>query len=315
MGAVTFGELLDQGRGHLDACVTVPDSALREYTVARAAVAAGRMALTWSRLLADVAPYGIAEAITGASLDPAARAAVDAREALRLAAAGLRADGPFSGYAEQEADDAVAGRLAAAGTALAAGRDLLRTHFVTDAQGELLPRSDWSAVITSAPLTWAILEEAARWSQQLGLMSVRLAAAAFADPATPAAVSQRLAEGCRGLLAASAAVASAPRDRPGGSGSAELLHAVPAWFPPERQPPGDAESAAELAGGVAVSAARIRVITRALARGEAWSPAMTADSWRWTATGAAVICNVSEIMLTTLARQHGPSAATSPAAG
>src|ERR1022692_3225856 len=87
MGAVTFGELLDQGRGHLDACVTVPDSALREYTVARAAVAAGRMALTWSRLLADVAPYGIAEAITGASLDPAARAAVDAREALRLAAA------------------------------------------------------------------------------------------------------------------------------------------------------------------------------------------------------------------------------------
>jgi len=306
MGAATFGEVLDRARGHLDACAAVQDSALRGQSVAGAARLIGRAALTLSRYLGDSAPYGVAEAITSGGVDPQARAAVDAREALQLAAACLGAEGPDSGDVGEGAADAMTARLAAAGTALAAGRDLLRTHFTRGADGEVLPRSDWSAVITSAAVTAAVLAEAGRWAQQLGVLTARLAAAAAADAGVPVAVSQRLAEGCRELLAAGVVLAAGRGGVAAGS-DAELLHAIPAWFPPERQLPGDAEPAGELAEGVAVSATRLRVIARASARTAAWSPAMTADSWRWTATGAAVICNVGEIMLTTLAGQPDPS--------
>jgi hypothetical protein len=65
--------------------------------------------------------------------------------------------------------------------------------------------------------------------------------------------------------------------------------------------PHDPETAADLASGLAVSAARLRAIAWATAGQAAQAPVMTADSWRWTATGAAVICHVSELMLTSLA--------------
>jgi len=312
MSTVTFGDVLDRARGHLDACAAVPDSALRGDSLTAAAEMTGRLAATLSRFLADFAPYSMAEAITSDDLDPQVRVAVVAREVLQLASASLRADDAAAGE-RWEGPAGVAAELEAAGTTLAAGRDLLGTHFTTSDSGARLVRTDWSVVIVSAPVTGALLDEVAQWVQQLGLLTARLSAAGAADAAVPAAVSQKLAEGCRGLLAAGAALATERGSRSAAGSDAELLHAIPAGFRPERRAPGDAETAGELAEGVAVSAARLRFIARDAADGATWSPAMTADSWRWTATGAAVICNVSEIMLTTLSRQpdqsrYGPAA-------
>jgi len=86
---------------------------------------------------------------------------------------------------------------------------------------------------------------------------------------------------------------------------AVLLHAVPANAALPRRPPGDGESAGELAGGVAASAARLRVVTWGTAEQAAWSEAMTAESWRWTATGAAVTCHVGQLLLESLAGRPG----------
>jgi hypothetical protein len=307
MGAVTFGEVLDRARGHLDACAAIPDSALRGETIAGAAQVVSRVAVAVSRYLDDIAPYGLAEAIASDGPHTRVQAAVDARETLLLAAAHLRQEFPDSRDAGRGAAETVMAPLIAAGTALVAGRDLLRTHFRRTSDDEMVAASDWSAVITSRPVTAAVLEEAGRWAQQLGVLTARLAAAAAVDRSVPVAVSQRLAEACRELLAAGVILAAGPAGAAAGA-DAELLHAIPIAFPPGRQPPDDTETAAELAAGIAVSAARLRVVTRAVVRTAVWSPAMSADSWRWTATGAAVVCNVSEIMLGRLAGEPDPAA-------
>jgi len=151
MTAATFGDLLGPARGHLGCAAGFPDSVLRGESAVAAAGVTGRLALTLSRYLADIAPYGMAEAITNRSLRPRIGAAVDAREALRMAVAALRAAAAGTHSPGGEPAAPAAAGLAAAGDSLAAGRDLLRTHFATSPDGEWVPRSEWSAVISSAP--------------------------------------------------------------------------------------------------------------------------------------------------------------------
>jgi hypothetical protein len=90
----------------------------------------------------------------------------------------------------------------------------------------------------------------------------------------------------------------------------ELMRAIPVSLPPGRQPPQDAETAGELAGGVAVSAARLRIIAQASGEQAAWSTVLTGESWQWAATGAAVICYLSELMLRSLAESPRVAADT-----
>ena len=64
-------------------------SATSRESITAAATMTGRLAMTLSHYLADIAPYDMAEAITSTELDPQIRAAVQAREALQLAADAL----------------------------------------------------------------------------------------------------------------------------------------------------------------------------------------------------------------------------------
>jgi hypothetical protein len=148
-------------------------------------------------------------------------------------------------------------------------------------------------VITSAPVTRALAAEVTSWSRQLAFLLTRLSLAAETDAAVLAAVRHGLAGGCQCLLTANAAITAGQRSGPATMADASLLHAIPANAALPRQPPGDQETAGELAGGVAASAARLRIVTWGTAEQAAWSEAMTAESWRWTATGAAVTCHVS----------------------
>jgi hypothetical protein len=86
MSAVTFGDLLDRARGHLDAAVGLAGIAQPSESVVAAAWLTGRLALNLSRYLDDIAPYTVAEAIIRTDLERTARAAVDAREAMTMAA-------------------------------------------------------------------------------------------------------------------------------------------------------------------------------------------------------------------------------------
>ncbi|HVB45420.1 MAG TPA: hypothetical protein VNF47_22325 [Streptosporangiaceae bacterium] len=107
------------------------------------------------------------------------------------------------------------------------------------------------------------------------------------------------------MLTACAAITAGECGSPATATDIELLHAIPVNVAPRRQQPRGAESSAGLSQGIAISAGRMRTIAWTTQGEAAWSPAMTADSWQWAATGAAVICHVSGQLLGLLA--EGPA--------
>ncbi|HEV2370621.1 MAG TPA: hypothetical protein VGS19_00510, partial [Streptosporangiaceae bacterium] len=257
-----------------------------------------RLTLTLSRYLRDVAPYDEAEAITSRTLPSWVPAAVDAREALHLAADSLDTGPgpPFSGAASEPADP-LASHLAAAAISLSAGRDLLHTHTGTTAEGALLDRSEWAPVMRSAPVTRAVLEETAHWTARLTMLADMLSAACSARHVSPAPL-----DGARyWLLKATSALQQAKRAYPATGIDTGLLMAIPANAVPGRQPPQPPESITDLAEGMMGSATRLRATAAAMTGQAAWSPAATTDSWKRSATAAAIICHLSEHLLRSVA--------------
>jgi hypothetical protein len=303
MSAATFGDLLTPARRHLQAAADFPGSAVHGDSIAAAARATSRLTRTLSSCLGAVAPHGMAEVITSRELHPQTQAAVTAREALRLADDGLRAAATDGGE-PGAAPDPLTAHLSAAATALAAGQDLLRGHFTTDPHDRWSTRSNWSAVICSNSITRALTAEVANWSQRLAFITTRLSLASQADPALQGPSRQGLAGASHWLLTAGTLLA-AERDDLTIATDTELLHVVPAILGPEplrRQGP---ETADELVQGIAASTARLQVIMRAPAADAVWSTELTADSWRWSATGAAVMSHISELTLNTLGERSG----------
>jgi hypothetical protein len=151
-------------------------------------VAAGlhRLIAVMARYCDDLAPCDEVEASRRGDLHPWERAAVDMGTALHLAAECLSrgAGKPASGEVTV-LEPGRAQHLAAAATALAAGRDLLQTHFDARPGGLVQGRSEWATAITSASVTRALAGEIARWSATLAPFTSRLAAPAAAMAALP----------------------------------------------------------------------------------------------------------------------------------
>ena len=276
------------------------DGGLGEQAAAAAAGEACRRIETLGRYLGDLVPYDEVEALASDEVGAWDQALVDAREALRMAAASLD---PARVAGEQPAAGrcSVAAGLAAAAGSLAAGRDLLGTHFPAGQAGPAL--SEWSAVIGSVPVTRALLEEVVRWSQQLALLTGQWSVAPSAGAAGPMFRPHGMADASRWLLVAAAAIQAGVRGRPVSPSGTGLLMAIPVNGAGRRVPPVAAETDAELCAGIEASAVRLRAVTYGKASLGAWSPSMTAESWRWTATGAAVACHIGEQVLHVLAHQ------------
>jgi hypothetical protein len=305
MTTATFGSLLGPVHARLEAAARF-DHTPAAGSVAAAAQMAGRIARTLTRYLTDIAPYGMAEAITSSALNARSRAVVDAREALRLAEAELHPGEHHYSAQGSGVEDPLVGWLGEAAGLLAAGRDLLRSHFGTDTADGWTVRSDWAAVVDSVPVTRALVASVAGWSQQLSQAIARLSVAAARDRSVPASVHQGLASASHRLVAASALLWAGQRSDPASTADDELLAAIPVNVPAPRDSPREAETAAELAAGVEASAARLRKIAWVSADWPAWSSAMTADSWQWTAAAAAVVCHVSGLMLQAQIDHQGP---------
>jgi hypothetical protein len=301
MTGPVFGDVVGPARVRLEAAARF-DGGLREDSAAAAVCAVRRITGTLSRYLADIVPYHTAETMTSPGLDARTRAVVDAREALRMAAAGLRTRDVGADDAGGGAPEPLVAHLAAAAVSLAAGRDLLRTHFGTDSRGGRTERSDWSAVITSGPVTWALLREVARWARQIALANAKLSLATPVDAPVEAAA---LGDAFPWFLAVSRGLTSAQSDDPARVADTELLDAIPVNIVPARQPAQEGEPMAGLAEGVAASAARLRVIAWSMAERAVSSPAMTADSWRWAATASAVIWHTGDSALRAMAGHPG----------
>jgi hypothetical protein len=313
MSAVTLGDLLDRARSHLDAAIGLAGTPQRSESVITATRLTGDLVLGLSRYLDDTVPYSVDEAITRNDLERVARAAVDLREAMKMAAESLRGGDREHDVLASEQRDPLVAHIAAAAALLTVGRDLLGTHFSTDPDG-WPQRRDWAEVITSAPVTRALMAEAGAWSQQLARLTAWLWVLSAPDPAVPGLVHQGLAGAYHWLLTGSAAITAGQRDDPATETETDLMRAIPISLPSGRQPPRDGETVGELALGVAASAARLRIVAQAGGEEAVWSTVLTAESWRWTATGAAVICHLSELMLRSLAESPGLAADTPGAA-
>ncbi len=304
MSAVTFGDVLASARRHLEAAADLPGSAVHGASIAAAARATSRLTRTLSNYLVAIAPHGMAEVVTSRELPPQTQAAVSARETLRLADDGLRVAADDGGEPGAVRADPLTASLTAAATGLAAGQDLLRGHFTIDPYDRWSTRSNWSAVTCSSSITRALTAEVASWSRQLAFIAGRLSLAAQADPAIQDPLRQGIAGASHWLLTASTLL-TAGRDDLAVAADTELLHAVPSIIAPEPLQREDGETAHELVQGIAASTARLQALTRAPASDAAWSTELTADSWRWTATGAAVMFHISELMLSALAQRSG----------
>jgi len=254
-----FGDFLGAGRQHLEAAVASRDR--QDACLPAVVPSLHRLVTIMSAYLEDLAPCDDVEAAGRTDLHVWERAVIDTGAALRIAAdclhrsaADLTASEPVSEPAPYRAR-----HLADAATELMAGRDLLHTHITLGPDRLVQERSEWAPVVTSLPVTRAISNEIAAWSARLAPFTAWLAGLATphisrrsADQLFVLSPREELASASQWLRAAGAALRPALDTDPMRAGDLQLLRAIPAAAPPQRQPLGPAaESIAELCRGIA----------------------------------------------------------------
>src|SRR6266700_1762738 len=106
-------------------------------------------------------------------------------------------------------------------------------------------------------------------------------------------------------MTASTAVQSAGQADPVPDAARELLHAIPASTEPARPIRHSGETITELCHSAIAAAERARRASRTLARDAAWSPATSGTSLRHAAAACAATSYHCEVLLQSLAAQHG----------
>lgn len=231
-------------------------------------------------------------------------AAIHAREALQTAAEHLITAGKAFHHLKTTPDpDPLTPDIATATGHLTAGHDLLRTHFTADIDGIRTPASRWSAVITSPPVTSALLQEISRQTAQLWQLTAGLSQAVTGTSALYGIAPNELDHAKHWLRRAQDLLDQAPSHNQAHFHGHLLLHAVPVNRMPAPQPLTAPEPLTDLCHGITVSAGRLHAIARASAGLALSSPLFTAESWRWTVNARAVAADLSEILLRSLAQR------------
>ena len=226
-----------------------------------------------------------------------AQTVIDTRIALRRGAQSLR-------YAVNTLADAVIDdshpavqHLSAAVGSLAAGRDLLQTHFATGPDGTRERRSYWAPVITSPPVTAALLGEIAVCALRLAPWTARLSVPETTAGEVPAATGLAVLTASHCTWVAGATVQTAHRRHPPSADARRLLCAIPANFPPPRAAPSGHEQVSDPSHTVIVTAERLRQACMTFAPQAHWSPTATSAAWRKDALASAIIGHASEFIL------------------
>ena len=308
-----FGDFVGAGRKHLEAAVAAGDGQGAHLTDVVPPLQ--RLVTVMSLCLEDLAPCDEIEATSRTDLDVWERAVIDAGAALRIAAGCLRQSMAAAGPAQPAANRAPspARHVADAAARLTAGRDLLHTHLVLDPDGIAYDQSEWAAAVTSLPVMRGIANEMADWSARLAPFTAWLAGLApphisrrMTDRSFALSPREDLASASQWLRAAGAALGPALDADAVRPADMELLYAIPAALPPQRQPLDPAgESVAALCRGITVSASRLRAAVHRGRDRASWSPDLTSGGWQWMAQAAAVTSHLSELALRSLAVRTG----------
>jgi hypothetical protein len=276
-----FGDFLSAADEDLEAAMADGDQVASPEALAHSV---HRLVTVLSRYCDDMAPCDEVEASGRDDLDAWQRTAIDAGAALRTAAGFLS-----RGAAQLATDHADAmtlrraQHLASAASQLAAGRDLLHTHFATSPDGMMRATSAWTPAVNSPPVTRALMYEVTRWSQRLALLTTWLARSVAYDAlpgglrqAAGASAHAELASAGHWLRVAGTAMFPALYADPVLPADAELLSAIPAAMAPPRERPGaGAETVTELCHGITISAERLRKAMRDTKDWALWSPSAT----------------------------------------
>ena len=260
-----------------------------------------RLVATLARYLGDLPlPDGL-----GPAREPQRHAdtrAAPARLALDRAAQVLRR--AAAGTADGDGGDAhpVVAHLAAAVDHLAAGRDLLRTHFADGPAGAQTPMSWWAPVITSEPVSAALLSELAGFTQTLARWIATPAMRRRVSRGAPTSALLALRAAEPWLRVAGIHIEAAQRQYYPPA-ARRLLGTIPVNVPPPRPPLGADEPVPELCERIPATAERLRHAALAFAAGARWSPAATSLSWRRDALASAITGHASELVLRTLAER------------
>ena len=213
------------------------------------------------------------------------------------------AAGPLS---ERDADGAhpAAWHLAQAAVQLAAGRDLLHTHFSNDpSTGAWTRTSTWAKVIHSPPVTDALLGEIGGLAAKLAPWMVRLSLESPPDSAMPAVAGLTFHDSGRWLWAAALKLETRSHQEPPAGEGRRVLAAIPANLPPAYRPLAAETTVPGLCEGVITTAARLQYGAAAFARTARWSPQATSDSWRHDALAAAITADSSDVIIRGLAQR------------
>jgi len=201
----------------------------------------------------------------------------------------------------------VARHLAGAATQLAAGRDLLHTHFSPDpATGARRRTSAWAKVIYTPSVTDALLSDIASMAAQLAPWMMRLSLESTPGSAMPATAGLVLHDAGRWLWIAGLKLEARARQQPPPANGRLVLTAIPANLPPAPRPVAVPETIPGLCASLTTTAARVQHVAAAFARSARWSPQATSESWRRSALAAAITADSSEVILHTLTRRAAP---------
>jgi hypothetical protein len=306
-----LGDFLRPAGDHIAAAVSIQQELTAEATFGVIGQF-GRLLSTFVGYLADLPVPDEFDAAMGEAPGPEAHTVLDARIALRRGAQSLRHAMNMPGSAVIDDAHPAAQHLSAAAAFLAAGRDLLQTHFASGPAGAREGRSYWAPVITSQPVTAALLGELASCALQLAPWTARLSVTQTMGRDAPAATRLALLTASHCTWVAGATVQAAQRSNPPPSDAGRLLSAIPANFPPPRQVPPDDAQLHDLCHGAVVTAERLRHAALAFTRHARWSPATTSASWRKDALASAIIGHASELILRGLT-ERASQLAVSPA--
>jgi hypothetical protein len=298
MMAPLFGDFLAQAHGHVTAAVSVQEELPDE---ARSGVIRelDRLISILARYLGDMTLAGeFPQGPPGEDPAGGSRAVLDARIALRRSAQVLHH--AASSMSEMDAGDLhqAAWHLARGASQLAAGRDLLHTHFSNDpSTGTRIRASTWAKVIHSAPVTDALLAEIGGLAAKLAPWMVRLSLESSPGTAMPAVAGLTFHDSGRWLWAAALRLETRSHQDPSAREGRRVLAAIPANLPPAHRPLTAQTTVPGLCEDVITTAARLQYGAAAFARAAHWSPQATSASWRHDALASAIIADSSDVII------------------
>jgi hypothetical protein len=307
MSRATLGDFLLAAKTHLDRAGDAGRDVRVDADIEDLCRSLGRVVTAMGRYVQDATPVR-PERRSRRPPEPAAwaRARAEARDALSSAARFLSrstGDWPLRGPAVTDMGQ----DLDAAAVSLAAGRDLLQTHFALAADGTRQPRSDWAMVVTSPPVTRALLAELASMAEPIAARGTDLALSPSAGGQDTAESRRRLNAACESLRVLHASVQQAQEREPVPVAETQLLYAVPANSMPGRRLPEAGDSVAVLCEGTVASAERVRQLAWGAAERAVWSPGMSVTSLHQVAAASTVTSHNCEVVLKALAaRTAGP---------